>query len=255
MTIRRLLLAVCLGAAPAMAQAPVPMTAAAANTPPGYLGGKAPVDILKLLPAPPALGSAPDIADRAAYAASAKGIGGADWTAAITQLRPGNPAYLAALSCAVGARLSLQATPATMTMVARAGVDMIGPMVIAKDHYARPRPFTTDKGKACDSISDDGVGARLGWAYPSGHSGIGWLWALMLSDAAPAHATAIRNFGQATGDLRLACRVHWLSDIANGRILAVALYQRIADEPDYQADLQRAIAELAAAPPLVCTGT
>ena len=44
---------------------------------------------------------------------------------------------------------------------------------------------TTDKGEACDPISKDGVGARLGWSYPSGHSGIGWLWAclaaLMLS--------------------------------------------------------------------------
>ena len=159
---------------------------------------------------------------------------------------------MAALSCAVGTRLSLQATPATMTMVARAGVDIIGLMTVAKQHFARPRPFTTDKGQACDPVSKDGVGARLGYSYPSGHSGIGWLWALILSDAAPTHADAIRSFGQATGDLRVACRVHWLSDVSNGRILATSVYQRIAAEPEYQADLQRAQAELAAAPPLDC---
>ena len=241
-----------------MAQAPVtpssPMTASASKLPPGYLAGKPPVDILKLLPAPPAPGSAQDVADRQAYADSAKGIGGPLWKDAIAQLSPSSPEFMAALSCAVGAKLSLQDTPATMAMVARAGVDFVPPMVAAKDKYARPRPFTTDKGEACDPISKDGIGARLGWSYPSGHSGIGWLWALILGDVAPARADAIRAFGQNTGDLRVACRVHWLSDVANGRILATSIYQRIAAEPEYQADLVRAKAELAAAPPLVCPG-
>jgi acid phosphatase (class A) len=259
MTMRAVLLAAALGAAaaPAFAQAmsnvvPGAMGPAASAMPPGYLTGKSPVDILKLLPAPPAPGSAQEVADRAAYAASAKRVGGPDWTAAIGQLSPTSPAFMAALSCAVGTKLSLQATPATMTMVARAGVDMIGPMTTAKEHYARPRPFTTDKGPACDPSTSDGIGARLGYAYPSGHAGIGWLWALILSDVAPARADAIRAFGQATGDLRVACRVHWLSDVANGRILATSIYQRIAAEPEYQADLARARAELSVAPPIAC---
>lgn len=258
MTMRWMLLATLI-AAPVLAQAPAvsptsPMTAGMAKLPPGYLTGKPPVDILKLLPAPPVPGSAQGVADRAAYAASAAGINGPEWVAAVQQLSPSSPDFMAALSCAVGTRLSLQATPATMTMVARAGVDIIPPMVASKEHYARPRPFTTDKGAACDPISQDGIGARLGWSYPSGHSGIGWLWALILADAAPTHAGAIRAFGQATGDLRVACRVHWLSDVSNGRILATSVYQRIAAEPEYQADLARAVAELAAAPPLVCAG-
>ena len=254
MTMRWVLLAALFGA-PVLAQAlPVSPTApiTAGKVPPGYLIGKPPVDILKLLPALPAPGSAQDVADRADYAASAAGIGGPDWVAAVQQLSPSSPEFLAALSCAVGTKLLLQVTPASMTMVARAGVDMIPAMTAAKQRYARPRPFTTDKGKACDPISDDGIGARLGWAYSSGHAGIGWLWALILSDAAPTHANAIRRFGQATGDLRVGCRVHWLSDVTNGRILATSVYQRIAAGPEYQADLQRAIAELSAAPPLVC---
>lgn len=220
--------------------------------PPGYLAGQPPVDIMKLLPPPPRPGSAQDVADRAAYAASAAGIGGADWQAATGQLSPTSPEYVRGISCAIGTPLSLAATPATMMMVARASVDMIAPMTKAKEAYARPRPFTTDKGKACDPISDDGIGARLGYAYPSGHSGIGWLWALILADVAPARADAIRSFGMATGDLRVACRVHWLSDVANGRILATSVYQRIAAEPAYQADLRRAMAEIAAAPPMTC---
>lgn len=241
-------------AVPASGQAvALPMIPSAAmRMPPGYLTGKPPVEILKLLPPPPAPGSAQDVADRTAYAVSAGGIGGPDWQAAIGQLSPTSPEFVKAVSCAIGTQLSLAATPATMTIVARAGVDLIGPMTKAKETYARPRPFTIDKGKACDSISNDGVVARLGYAYPSGHAGIGWLWALILSDIAPKRADAIRKFGVATGDLRIACRVHWLSDVASGRILATSLYQRIAVEPEYRTDLARAVAEIAAAPPLAC---
>lgn len=231
-----------------------PMAPPDRGLPPGYLTGKMPVDILKLLPPPPLPGTAQDTADRTAYAVSAAGIGGPEWQAAIGELNPTSPKFMEAVSCAIGKQLSLQATPQTMTMVARAGVDMIAPMTVAKEFYARPRPFTTDKGPACDPISNDGIGAKLGYAYPSGHAGIGWLWALILSDVAPERAAEVRKFGKNTGDLRVACRVHWLSDVANGRILATSVYQRIAVDPEYLADLARAQAELAKAPPLVCPG-
>lgn len=222
------------------------------KVPPGYLTGKPPVDALKLLPPPPKPGSAQDIADRTIYATSAQGVDGPAWEAAKKQLNPTDAEFMGQLSCAVGAKLSPQTTPMTMAMIARTGVDFIPPMDAAKKFHARARPFTTDKGRACDPSTDDGKGERLGFAYPSGHAGIGWLWALVLADAAPARAAAIRDFGVATGDLRIACRVHWLSDVAYGRVLASAIYQRIAMEPEYQADLARATAELAAAAPLDC---
>lgn len=240
-------------AATAVATAATQLSPRASVTP-GYLAGKPPVDSLKLLPPPPATGSAQDIADRAIYAMSAAGIDGPAWNAAKRQLNPTNAEYMGQLSCALGTRLSAETTPMTLALVARTGVDFMAPMDAAKKFYKRPRPFATDKGRACDPSSDDGVGERLGYAYPSGHAGIGWLWALVLSDAAPAHASAIRDFGQATGDLRIACRVHWLSDVAYGRVLATAVYDRLAAEPAFKADVARAAAELAKAPPLVCPG-
>jgi acid phosphatase (class A) len=236
----------------AMGRANAATGAAPRKVPPGYLAGKPPVDVLKLLPPPPKPGSAQDIADRTIYATSAQGIDGPAWNAAKKQLNPTDADFMGQLSCAVGRKISPEATPATMAMLARAGVDFVVPMDAAKRYHKRLRPFTTDKGRACDPISDDGVGENLGYAYPSGHSGIGWMWALVLSDAVPANASAIRDFGVATGDLRIACRVHWLSDVAYGRVLANSIYQRIAAEPEYQADLKRVSAELAAAPPAVC---
>ncbi|MFZ4109128.1 MAG: phosphatase PAP2 family protein [Polymorphobacter sp.] len=247
--------------AQAPAAAPVvtaPPTSAMAAAPrkagPGYLTGKPPVEILKLLPPPPAPGSAQDMADRSVYAATAKDVGGTAWQEAVSELNPTSPAYFAKLSCAVGKMISPQTTPITMAMIARAGGDMTGPMSTAKNFYKRPRPFTTDKGPACDPISKDGIGAGLGFAYPSGHSGIGWLWGLMLADANPARAEQIRAFGQHTGDLRIACRVHWLSDVAYGRILATSVYGRLLAEPEFQADLVRAADEIAKAPVAECKG-
>ena len=238
--------------ASASATARAPMADASATAPPGYLAGKPPVEILKVLPPPPLRDSAQDIADRTVYAASAQGIDGPAWNAAVSELNPTSPAYFAKLSCAVSAVISPQTTPVTMAMIARAGVDFVTPMTSAKMHFKRLRPFTTDKGRACDPISNDGVGADLGYSYPSGHAGIGWLWAILLSDAAPARATAIRDFGRDTGDLRIACRVHWLSDVSAGRLLAATVYGRLAAEPAFRADAARARAELAAAPVPVC---
>jgi acid phosphatase (class A) len=242
-------------APPPMAAMPSPPTATTPRkVPPGYLTGKPPVAILKLLPPPPAPGSAQDMADRSVYAATAKDVGGPAWQEAMSELNPTSPAYFAKLSCAVGKVISPQMTPVTFAMIARSGVDLTGPMSTAKNFYKRARPFTTDKGPACDPISKDGIGAGLGFAYPSGHSGIGWLWGLVLADANPARAEQIRAFGQHTGDLRIACRVHWLSDVAYGRILATAVYGRLLAEPEFQADLARATDEIAKAPVAECKG-
>lgn len=238
--------------APAASNPAANAAAAPAKMPPGYLAGQPPIDIARLLPPPPAPGSAADIADRVTYTASAQGIGGPAWNTAIKQLNPTGPEFMAELSCAVGAKISRETTPMTVALLARSGVDFFPVMSVAKNAFKRPRPFTTDKGRACDPISDDGIGERLGWSYPSGHSGIGWLWALILSEAAPAHATQIRAFGAATGDLRIACRVHWLSDVSNGRVLATSVYARLADRPEFKADVARAAAELAKAPAATC---
>jgi acid phosphatase (class A) len=55
-------------------------------------------------------------------------------------------------------------------------------------------------------------------------------------------------FGKETGDLRVACRVHWQSDIAVGQQLATTLHKLIAAQPAYRADVAKARAELATSP-------
>lgn len=243
----RLILPLLLCATAAHAQpAPAPMTGSTAAA--GYGEPMAPLTMLRLLPPPPAAGSSEAAADAFVYRESRAGIGGPDWNRAIGQLSVTSPRFMQAISCALGVQLSPATTPATMALLRRAGTDLARAVFTAKDHYKRPRPFTTDGGKACDPDHAVDGGKPLGFAYPSGHAAIGWLWGLVLSDARPSRSAEILAFGKATGDLRIACRVHWASDVTAGRLLATALYQRMEDTPAYQADLEKARAELRLAP-------
>jgi acid phosphatase (class A) len=248
-----------LAAAPLAAQpAPQAMTvqAAPATPLPGYVADRPLLSLLRLLPPPPDAGSSEAKADHYLYRDSRRGIGGPEWRKAQGQLGIGSAEYQKAVACAVGATINYKATPATMTLLIRAGADLSRAVTAAKDHYKRPRPFTTDRGKACDPESAVDGGKRLGFAYPSGHAGVGWLWGLILADVRAERSAEVLKFGKATGDLRIACRVHWASDVTGGRLLATALYQQIADAADYKADLLKAKAELTLAPvPEGCPAT
>jgi acid phosphatase (class A) len=245
-----LILAIMAAITPAAAQpAPAPAMMAAGAVPlPGYVAEKPVLTLIKLLPPPPEPGSSDARADAFLYRSSKAGIGGPEWQRAITQLSLTSPGYVKGVSCALGAALSPAATPATLTLLRRAGGDLGRAVTAAKEYYKRPRPFTTDSGRACDPDAAKDGGKALGYAYPSGHSAAGWLWGLILADARPERSAALLKFGKETGDLRVACRVHWASDVAGGRLLATALYQQIADTTDYKADLLKARAELALAP-------
>lgn len=242
-------LLLCASAAAAQPAPPVMMATASPPPPvPGYAPNRPALSLLRLLPPPPAPGSAEERADKFLYRESRRGIGGPLWQEAIGQLSVTSPSFVKAVSCALGANLSPQATPATMTLLRRAGTDLGRAVFAAKDYYKRPRPFSTDGGKACDPDAAKDGGRALGYAYPSGHSAVGWLWGLILADVRPERSAALLKFGKGTGDLRVACRVHWESDVTGGRLLATALYMQIEHTPDYVADLEKAKAELLLAP-------
>ena len=218
----------------------------------GYLAGQTPLDPVRLLPPPPAPGSSQEAVDRTAAAAARSGVDGPAWKAAIREVNIPNAEFMQTLSCAVGVQVSAEKTPAVQKLFTSVTADFIGPMEQAKSTWKRPRPFAVDGGPACDPRVAAGQGDRLGYAYPSGHAGLGWLLALALSDAAPARADAIRAWGANVGQHRIDCRVHWSSDVAAGRMLGLAIYDRIAATPAYQADVKAAAAEIAKAPPITC---
>ena len=254
---RTIFAALLVAAAPAAAQTAPQNAAAPAMTGPaavtGYLAPRPAQSLLRLLPPPPEAGSPEARADALVYRDSRRGIGGPLWQRAVGQLSVTSPAFVQQLSCALGASISPDSTPATMAILRRAGADLGPAISLAKDYYKRPRPFTTDNkgkggGKACDPDSAVDGGKALGFAFPSGHAAVGWLWGLILADIRPERSAELLKFGKATGDLRMACRVHWLSDVTHGRLFATGLYQAIADGADYKADVRKARAELSLAP-------
>ncbi|MEN9932830.1 MAG: hypothetical protein RIS17_1403, partial [Pseudomonadota bacterium] len=157
----------------------------------GYLGNRPPLALMRLLPPPPEAGSIEEQADQFLYRQSRRGIGKAAWNAAIGQLSVTSPPFLKAVSCALGATISPQTTPATMTLLRSAGTDLSRAVFPAKEYYKRPRPFSTDKGKACDPDAAKDGGKALGYAYPSGHAAVGWLWGLILADARPERSATL----------------------------------------------------------------
>ena len=81
-------------------------------------------------------------------------------------------------------------------------------------------------------------------SYPSGHSAMGWLYALLLAEIDPSHAAAIVQRGRAYGESRVVCGVHYYSDIEGGRMTASALVAALHGAPEFETDVASARAEM-----------
>ncbi len=230
--------------------APAPAQAATASIPlpPGYLAGYLPrgaaPNSLTLLPPPPAPGSAAQARDDAAAKAAVAAAGGPRWTQAVEDADLHFPKVAETYSCALGVRITQADTPHLYDMLRRtcghrafdlSDQDQIptGPAV-----HGRWRPSCTP----CDE-----AGLRKDGSYPSGHSAVGWGWALILTEASPEQADAILARGRAFGQSRVACNVHWLSDTEEGRVMGSATVARLHADAAFRADLAAASAEIASA--------
>jgi len=74
--------------------------------------------------------------------------------------------------------------------------------------------------------------------YPSGHTALGWAWALILTEIAPDRADAILARGRAFGVSRNICNVHWHSDVETfGNIWSFFKHGEAALEIDFTVNL------------------
>jgi acid phosphatase (class A) len=96
-------------------------------------------------------------------------------------------------------------------------------------------------------IDKPGSPMRPSWSYPSGHSLWGYSMALVLAAMLPEKRDAILARGRQFGWSRVVGGVHWPSDVAGGRIAAVAMIERLGRDPGFRHDLDGATAELRAA--------
>jgi acid phosphatase (class A) len=217
---------------------------ATAAGPQGYLDPDSLPDMIKVLPKPPAAGSAEDRQDLEAFKATRALEGSPRWAMAQQDNKGSPDDFFQDLACALGVKLDARSAPTLAALLGRSLTDARSFINPAKDHYARPRPFLRLKGDICiprtDSLAKSG-------SYPSGHSTASWAWGLILADLAPDRATEILERARAYSESRVVCGVHYPSDIANGRLDGSALFAMLESSPAFRADMQKARAEVAAA--------
>jgi acid phosphatase (class A) len=149
-------------------------------------------------------------------------------------------------ACALGAEISEKKTPHLYNLLQRTLVDAGLSTYKAKIKYNRMRPFTINNAPIC--TPEDEKLLRHDGSYPSGHTALGWAWALILAELVPNRADAILARGLAYGESRIICNVHWNSDVVAGRIMGAASVARMHNSPEFIVDMKAAKKELATAP-------
>ncbi len=211
----------------------------------GYLDATAVPASLLLVPAPPAAGSAGFALDEQVSREARALRGTPRFAQATRDAELGFPEGANQFSCAIDVDVDAVKTPALYRLLERSRIDASAATKAAKNHYQRPRPFMVNGEPTC--TPDDEAGLRKNGSYPSGHTSIGWAWALILSEIAPDRADAIQARGRNYGESRLVCNVHWQSDILEGRFMGAAAVARLHDNAAFQQDLLAARREIAAA--------
>jgi acid phosphatase (class A) len=210
--------------------------------PHGYLeAGDAP-NALNFLPPPPALESPQGQADVATYHATRSLAGGERWEIARADNEIETPSAPRAFDCALGVKFEPERMPTLTYLLGRMLGDLETIQTAAKRAYFRPRPFVTEQAQIC--ITAESWLAASG-SYPSGHSAMGWAWALTLAEMAPDRADAILRRGLAYGESRAVCGVHYASAVEAGRNVGAVMVSRLKADPAFQADFIKAKEELA----------
>ena len=210
----------------------------------GYLQPEALPNSLELVPPPPAKGFAKLALDEEV---SRKALALRDtprWELAAEDAELMFPEAAGAFSCALGIPITEMGTPHLYMLLRRTLADAALSTYTAKNHYQRKRPFMKNNEPTC--TPDDEELLRKDGSYPSGHTAIGWAWALILTEIAPDRADAILARGRAFGESRNICNVHWHSDVAEGRFMGAAAVARLHADPAFRAELEAAKNELAA---------
>ncbi|MCH1921385.1 phosphatase PAP2 family protein [Shewanella sp. A3A] len=210
----------------------------------GYLAQSELPDSLALLPPPPAEGSLAYALDLEIARTNVALRDSPRWQLATRDADLSFPAAANTFACAINAPISESLTPHLYLLLRRMLTDAGLATYSAKNRYQRSRPFVSNKAPICTpeeltELSHDG-------SYPSGHTAIGWAWALVLSEVAPEYSNAVIKRGLAFGESRNVCNVHWHSDVVQGRVIGASTVARLHANAQFVADVQAAKAELLA---------
>jgi acid phosphatase (class A) len=223
----------------------------------GYLKSSR-LDSALILPAPPAAGSVTQANDEFINKNALMLYGSERWVQAGYDSNLYFPSAAKAFSCAANVDISKEKTPTIYKMLELSLVDLGLSSYAAKNKYQRARPFMSNGQGICEisaadrekygiTYSEDKDKLSTDGSYPSGHSTIGWGWALIMSEIAPQRANHIFLRGRAFAESRLVCNVHWQSDIIEGKNMAAMTVAQLHTEKQFLKDLEKAQKEYQAA--------
>ena len=208
----------------------------------GYLPVKTLPNSLALIPPPPAEDSVAFALDDKVNFESLELQGTARWTLAAQDADLSFPAVAGTFSCALNAPISEQETPQLYRLLHRTLADAGLSSYSAKNHYNRTRPFVLNKQPTCSPSDEEAL--RNDGSYPSGHTAIGWAWALILTEISPEQTDAILARGWAFGQSRTICNVHWQSDVLMGRITGASAVAQLHSNEEFRAAVEASKIEL-----------
>lgn len=190
-------------------------------------------DSVAILAAPPEEQSSNFERDKAVYKETRALRGTPRWDTAAFDADLSESHFLRFYDKEIGITISKEKTPYTYALLTKVFNDFGSATAAAKQHYMRTRPFVyfKDLGPTC-APQDEAVLSQNG-SYPSGHTSIGYGFALVLAQAAPEKQNEILKRGYEFGQSRVVCGAHWQSDVDAGRLVAAAVFARLQNNKEY----------------------
>lgn len=138
---------------------------------------------------------------------------------------------------AVGAGFVATNLPKTAAFFTQVQLDAETVTDLGKDHFKRPRPYTTDTNLVNGKLEKS-------FGYPSGHSTESMVLAQVLADLLPEKREAILAHARLMGWHRVQIARHYPADIYAGRVLAQAIVNELKKQPEFTKDFAEARAEI-----------
>ncbi len=208
----------------------------------GFLAADARPASFTLIPPPPGVKTAIFEADKQTYLVTREYRNTPRWEQAREDANLSLPEATDAFSCALGVSISPAQTPETYKLMAKSMEDADRSDDIPKKTYHRQRPFMYFDQQTCTPEHEAFL--RKNGSYPSGHTTIGWTWALVLGQIAPDRSDDIYRRGYQFGQSRIVCGAHWASDVEAGRVIASTVFSKLQSNPNYLKQVEAAKAEI-----------
>lgn len=218
----------------ALLLATAPAFALKAPEPPRPYVLDAALDLVTLLPPPPAAGSAADRDDLAQVLAIQQSRSEAELALAKADAE----ASVFRFADTLGEAFNAEKLPRTAALFERLTKSIGAKVNPVKDHWNRARPFLASSAVQ-PQLRPDGA------TYPSGHGALARLYALVLSDLLPAQRRAIFERADRFARGRLVLGVHYPTDVEAGATAASVILAELRRQEEFRADFAAARQELA----------